>query len=129
MPLNYNLERIANYEDVCWLTTPDGVTHKPMNPKTEALIFITIAIGLPEIRTDNVDEFAIRCAMWEKVAGPMCRDGKGDPWPITRGDVEAHVGLSTTASSLTLARFNGHIARVLRDEVTDGVRRAKAVRA
>jgi hypothetical protein len=96
MSLNWNIEKIVNYKQVCWVESDekneDGTPKVRLNPVTEALIFNAIAIDMGEITHDNASEVYARTRILENLNGPlMIRDGK--PSPMTTEDIEAHVGL------------------------------------
>lgn len=92
MSLDFKLTEIKDYETVCY----DG---DQMNPKTEAIIWMTmftkVGWGLTE---DNIEEFIARATMYEKMRGAVLQMPEGDrlaPMPLTREDMLAHVGLWT----------------------------------
>lgn len=107
MALHYNLSAIKDNETVCW-TGPDDDAR--MNPVTEGLIFMTISVGIPKITEENWREFAVRYLM---VHGALQFDGD----LYSPQDIQAHVGLSTNASAMSKAKFNGSITRVLRERI------------
>jgi hypothetical protein len=84
MSLDFNLTKIKNYKSVCW-------RGENMNPVTEALIWSTMAVGIGVISDKTLDKFSQRLRVWERVHGPFLH-GRG---PITRAEVEDHLGLST----------------------------------
>jgi len=101
MALNFQFEKIANYMDVVWVG--DGEERR-MNPVTEALIFGTMSVGLGEITDSNVDEFAARFRIIEKIHGAMLYkpnpDGEGTiDWFLTDEDFIAHIGLTTNVTN------------------------------
>jgi hypothetical protein len=87
MPLTWNLEGIENHKEVCWLK--DG----RMNPVTNALILSTMSIGMNRITPTNVDEFAARYRIIEKLHGPFVMKGDGESYYLTDEDIIAHIGL------------------------------------
>jgi len=89
MALQWNVEKIDNYKEVCWIGEGD---ERRMNPVTEGLIFNSMAIGIGSITADNAAEVFARTRIMESVNGAMLiKNGK--PTMITMEDVEAHIGL------------------------------------
>jgi hypothetical protein len=96
MSLSWNVEKIDNYETVCWIKKEDGEGSR-LNPVTEALIFNSMAIDIGLITNDNAAEVFARTRILESVNGEMLiKSGKGTM--ITIEDIRAHVGLSTNVS-------------------------------
>lgn len=111
MSLNFSFENIANYEQVCWIYDGDD---KRMNPVTEALIFGTMSVGLGAITDKNVDEFAARFRVIEKIHGAMLYkpnpDGEGIiDWYLSDEDFIVHIGLSCNVSNETRSKWAGRI--------------------
>jgi hypothetical protein len=75
---------------------------------TEAIIFITIPIGMPRIEEKTVEEFFRRVAAWEMATGAICVE-HGDDGPKSRyttlDDIRLRVGLRTNASPKTKHQF------------------------
>lgn len=96
MALNWNVEKIDNYETVCWIGEK-GSDDRRMNPVTEALIFNSMAIDIGLITDDNAAEVFARTRILESINGGMLiKDGKESK--ITIEDIKAHVGLSTNVA-------------------------------
>lgn len=70
-------------------------TEDSMNGVTYALIMLTMPMGMGQITEQNAAEFYARVHFYEKLAGPMLRDGQGNDVYITAANVRDHVGLST----------------------------------
>lgn len=98
MALTYNFEKIKDYKETVWL--PSG----EMNPVTHALIFGTMSVGLGSITDKNVEEFAARFRIVEKLHGPFLRDAGGDRF-ITDEEFVAHIGLVCNVSNETRAKW------------------------
>lgn len=110
MSLDYKLTDIENYEETCLIVADRDdffrgikIGDKVLNPLTESLIFLTLSVragwGITE---ENVEEFAARVDLWQKINGAMLRkkDEGSDEWvdrPVTRADIDAHLGLWTNA--------------------------------
>lgn len=73
-----------------------------MNPVTNALIWMTMGVGMGTITADNALEFYTRCTISEKLFGAslsVAKEGSGrEPRPFTYGDIIAHVGLKTNVT-------------------------------
>ena len=122
MSLNWNLEGIKDYKQVCWIGGDDDLDRR-MNPVTNALIFGTIAVGLGSITDKNVDEFAARFRIMEKVHGCMItKDGK--PEFLTDEDFISHIGLVCNVSNETRAKWAGRIFNNKQTSITEDLARA-----
>jgi hypothetical protein len=98
MSLNFNLSKISNWQEL--IDSETGC----LKPLTEALVFVTLTIGMREITKKNVIEFACRAHLFESYIGPFLVGSTGAV-PITLVDVQRHIGLSTNVRLLTRARF------------------------
>ena len=92
MSLTWDLENIKDYKTVCWKKDGD------MNPVTNALIWGTMGVGIGHITDKNVDEFAARFRILEKLHGAfLYKPGKGGKgkvdWYLSDEDFIAHIGL------------------------------------
>ena len=97
MSLNYDLSHIANWQE---LLDSSGCTA----PTTEAVIFLTLFVGMNEITERNMVEFACRVHLFETFGDPLLK-GPNGPVRLTLADVQRHIGLRTNANTLTRARF------------------------
>lgn len=136
MSLNYDLQKIDNFRDLCYERKPldeltgggdwweedgEGVRQ---NPVTKSLIFATMEVGLGSITKQNAVEFYARLSLVEKVRGAYVRripedGGRPVEEPITLEQVQAHIGLSTNVARETPARW----AKRFYDNWTADVRR------
>jgi hypothetical protein len=110
MSLDWNLTKIKNSEEVCWEKNEDG-TDK-LNPVTESLIWLTMAIDIGSITEENQSDFYCRIAMYEKLFGTMLsywKDSEKISVPITPEDIHNHIGLSTNVGKGTDAAFRKRI--------------------
>jgi hypothetical protein len=111
MSLNWNLENIQDHKTVCWIETgetfDDGTKKVRMNPVTETLIFMTMAVKLGSITKTNADDFYARLKLIEKLDGPFMTDSEGKARLFTPEDIAAHVGLACNVTSETFAKFLG----------------------
>lgn len=143
MPLNWYVGNIKNSEDVCWITaTRNDVNYgrkrgeEYLHPITDALIWATMTIGLNEITEENIDEWEKRLALANQIdwiSKPFVwngnepdADGKNahcfEARPLTRADVERHIGLSTNASYESPSEWR---KRVVEQMTREGLREAK----
>lgn len=109
MSLNWNVENVKGYKELCWVSAPADAPHGEykkgediLNPVTHALIFHTIAIGIGEITEENAREFYVRVHCWEAMKGASLQhrekiDGKDTILQdyITEEQVREHIGLTT----------------------------------
>jgi hypothetical protein len=105
MSLNWNVEKIKDYKNVCWIDGEDegeAGDDRRMNPVTETLIFGTMGVGLGNITARNVDEFAARFRILERIHGAFLYkpDGKGGTkdWLVSDEDFIMHIGLACNVS-------------------------------
>ena len=109
MPLTWDLSQIKDHRDICWIGDEKG--DEPdihMNPVTETLIFMTIAVKLGAITEANADEFYARLKIIEKLDGPfLSRQGK--PEYFTPEMVQTHIGLVCNVTNESTAKFFGSL--------------------
>jgi hypothetical protein len=126
MALNFSFDKIANYQTTCWIGEGD---ERRMNPVTEALIFGTMTVGLGSITDSNVDEFAARFRVIEKIHGAQLYkpnpDGPGTmDWFLTDEDFIAHIGLSCNVSNETRSKWAGRIFNNKQTSITEELARS-----
>jgi len=80
-----------------------------MASTTEALIWLTMAVGMGTITAKNWRQFYTRVAFVERVFGARRRSVEDGPVFIAPKDVQAHIGLTTNVSRMTDAQFTKHI--------------------
>jgi hypothetical protein len=118
MPLNWDLRHIADKdrEGLCWRTAerdnPDRgeeAGERYMTAALEALIWATMALGVPVLDAKTLPEFTKRLALWERVHGAYRQqrgaDGTLAPKYFTAAEVAEYSGLRTNASRYTPAQF------------------------
>ncbi len=101
MSLDYKLDKIRDYETVCWEAKGQ------MNPTTRALIFYTRAVGLGEIADKNVGEWCFRLKLLARLddrARPLSPLNHCLDVP-TVADLRRHIGLTTNATNETRAAW------------------------
>jgi hypothetical protein len=141
MGLNWNLSSVKNFKQVCyevfvgsheemqkrvdampffgpsWQWTDDTQTAVTrMHPTTFTLVFASISVGMGEITQKNVNEYYRRLSIYEKTNGALRNahhaDGTVVPFPYSRDEVEAHIGLNTNVSPMTTRSFNSRIRKM-----------------
>jgi hypothetical protein len=121
MALHYWFEKIDNYKNVVWVGEKDEVR---MNPVTETLIFGAISVGLGEITRSNVDEWAARFRIIEKLQGPFLVKAGGKPWHVSDDDFIAHIGLQVNVGNETRAQWVRRIFTNKQTSITDDFARS-----
>lgn len=95
MALNWNIAKVKDWEKL------EGAERSI----TDAIVWATMAVGIPEITEKNVDEFYARVHLFELLVGSY-RQKEGKAVYITKDDVKRRVGLYTNASRYTRNQFN-----------------------
>jgi len=126
LALTYEFTNIKDYKNVVWIADPTEANPDQvrMNPVTEVLIFGTMSVGLGSITDKNVDEFAARFRIIEKVHGPMLVDGEGKHRFVTDEEFTAHIGLVCNVSNETRAQWARRIFVTKQTSVTDDFARS-----
>jgi hypothetical protein len=132
MSLDWSIENVENQRDLCWHKrdekAPDGEDLYDLKVLTEALIHMTITVGMSKITEQNYEEFWSRVAMLEEVHGPniirRTADGVESVY-ITLEDVKNHIGLHTNAAPMSRTKFNGDVINRLKRKVEDRKRKEK----
>lgn len=115
MSLNFELTKIENWEKLCYIKVvdkDDGKTYERINPVTEAIIFMTMAVGIGEITAKTWEEFALRAHMFG-----FLDHGLGAK--VMAADIRAHIGLRCNVSSTSKAKF----AKALEDSMRRAAQR------
>ena len=112
MALHWDISKVVDYRGTCYIPdpkAPDDRGEDRLNPVTEVLIFRAMTVGMPVITQANYVEFYLRCRTATEVFGlPLYRHNEGEgfeKYDVTLDDVEAHIGLSTNASTIKLRDF------------------------
>jgi hypothetical protein len=123
MSLDYDLTKIADSDNVCFVKVKGGVRIRPL---TEALIFFTVVADIGKITEKNAREFATRLRAYELVCGAICASDNEELTPESA--VRAHIGLETnvfpTGSRL---KFGKKLARVLMERAEKSLKADAAV--
>ena len=111
MPLTYDFTKIENWEQVCQRKLKEG--DEGFDPKkdlyrntplAEAMIWMTIFIGMREITEKNWEQFFWRTRLLEVTTGAYRYSDEGDHY-FTKDEIKSMIGLSTNASEMTKAEF------------------------
>lgn len=125
MALTWDFHNIKDHKTLCWLEPEDPQSR--MNPITEALVWMTLIVGIYEITEKNYMEFYFRVSFEEKLNGSFLTNSK-DPKqkvpPLTLEQVKSHIGLRTNAGSYTKSQF---ALKLFKRHAEDCERRLKAV--
>ena len=109
MSLDWRVNDIANYKELCWQATgeknKDGDDTFRLNPVTDALVWATMTVGIPRITEKNWKEFFVRQGAVDHVCGPALSNRKTGKSMLTEEAIHAHIGLATNASTITAAKF------------------------
>ena len=127
MALSWQVDGIKDYETVWW-EGEKGSIDRRMNPVTEALIFGTMSVGLGSITDKNVDEFAARFRIIEKIHGAQLY--KPDPsgegrvdWFVSDEDFIAHIGLVCNVTNETRSKWAQRIFNNKQTSMTEELAR------
>jgi hypothetical protein len=133
MSLNSDLTAIKNMDKLCYVPDPETPENErteekgwKMNPITEALIWITMAVDMGEITEKNVDEFYWRLRFQEKfrnykilIAKSIKDKNAGRGFNPTYKQIRAHIGLKTNAATATRAKFMVRMIRAMEQEMDE----------
>jgi hypothetical protein len=137
MSLNYDLTKVTNFKKVCHVLNPeipkDERTESygfKLNPITEALIWITIGVDIPEITKKNVNEFYWRMRFIQKfkeikILNGTDKLGRIHTFNPNLKQIKAHIGLKTNASNYTRAQFMQRMKKDLESLMDDILYREK----
>ena len=92
MSLNWNVQKVDNYEEM--QETESGIT--------DAVVWLTMAVGIGEITETNVEEFAQRTALVQMLNGPWLVRGIY----VTEEMIRRRIGLYTNVSDETWAAWS-----------------------
>lgn len=121
MALTWDLQSIDDTKNLCWIKQEDGTTK--MNGLTETLIWATMFCCMNKISKQTYKDFHRRLIELEIASG-----GKGLLWQEhietgersfrspTLEEVEAHIGLSTNATTKNKREWGNQLKRIVQDE-------------
>ena len=117
MSLNWSIENVENFKEVCWVPDPDDEEMVHLNPVTHNLIWTTISIGMGEITEKNAEEFYLRTSMWQRLSDLWTAEER-----LTYEDVLRHIGLHTNVSYETKTKWLNRMYDYEKREVAAHVR-------
>lgn len=104
MALTWDISKIDNYKELCFIPDPDPKA-KPddvhLNPVTDVLIWSTISVGFSEITEKNYGDFYRRLYALEHAGITFLRkseDGEETNRNPNLYEVYIHIGLKTNAT-------------------------------
>lgn len=117
MPLTWEIDKIENYKELCWL--PDSKEGEELkfrvSPITEVLIWRTMVVDMGKITSENVNEFAWRLMLYEKIFGGAILDN-GEERALTYEEVRAHIGLVTNVSTTSRTAWRKRLLKMIENE-------------
>jgi len=120
MSLNWDLSKIDNYKELCFTDYEDD--KGMIEPITEAIIFMCMAIGMSGITKKNLGEFCIRAHMTQKLEGPWMQrsvdGGKMEKYALDVTNFKLHVGLKVNVTQEHKPWFNKKLRRMATDHLT-----------
>jgi len=126
MSLDWRLDKIKDYENLCFVPTgekkADGTDKVKLASIAEGLIWTCMVIDMGGITAKNAEEFARRTMIVEQALGPMLSDGKDNDYYLTLADVQAHVGLSTNVHTKGKVQFRTILERKIERDARDRAR-------
>lgn len=122
MSLDFNLTGIENYEQVCWIYNAEGERER-LNPVTDVIILSTMMTGIGHITDKNIDEYAARYRIIEKLNGPFLRR-EGEEYCLTDEEIFAHIGLVCNVRNETRAEWTRRLFANKQTSITDEYRHA-----
>lgn len=114
MALTADYTRIKEYEKIVY-------ENGELKPRVEALVFVTMFVGMGELSEKNFDEFLDRITLWEKVNGSFLKHSNEEgitPVPFTQENLKPYVGLRTNASTKTRKRFLLELGDIALEKLT-----------
>lgn len=112
MSLNWDLTKIENYKELCWLEPQEDMGIFPsllngegkfLNPITDSLIWGTMAVSIGKIAEDNATGFLARLIWADRLDGRGTKvqhweDGKWKTRDLKLQDIRDHIGLTTNVA-------------------------------
>jgi len=111
MPLNYDLSKINNYEELL-------KESKEMMQPYNTIVLSTMIVGLGEITEKNYNKFYNRLNTCERLNGAFLWDSDTKtPMYIQEEDVKRMIGLKVNVGNDTKAKFISRVKRMLPSEL------------
>ena len=110
MPLTWDVSKCD--EDTCWRKAPEDIPAQGIKKGTqylrgqaEAMIWLTMAVSMPEITERNWHEFYMRVNLYERLFGEYLLDEDHNPMFVPASLVQNMIGLKTNVSPETLRKW------------------------
>lgn len=111
MSLNYELNKIKNWEEMCITENEEGTI---LQPTTHALVFLMMNIGYSSITEDNWEDVWRRVYISEQLLGARRKQTfEGDTIDLffRPENIWAHIGLTTNVGTTSFQEFAYSIMR------------------
>jgi hypothetical protein len=100
MSLNWNLQKIKNWQKLCYMPDPQDAGETILNPVTYVIIMSSISLDLDSITESNVWEWYKRLRYLEETQQfYLLSVGKKKRNPTLK-ELKAHIGLSVNVTSV-----------------------------
>lgn len=130
MALNWDITKIENVEDLCWIENDDPNRTEDekfkLNPITESLIHLSMLTGIPKITKNNYKEIALRLVELEILGLAMVStEGVEERTEFetlkkyrnpSEEEVRLHIGMTTNVTPREPKKWNSYIRRLLREQ-------------
>jgi|TARA_R110000824_G_scaffold392694_2_gene591241 hypothetical protein len=133
MSLNWDLTTIENNKELCWVPSTEEAGKVELHTVTNVLIWATMLVGFSKITEKNYKDFHRRLIEWEVVADGMIRSRvEGGEWEDrmpTLQEVQAHIGLTTNASTKTNRQWISNLGTKVTEEASRRIHKEDMDRA
>lgn len=126
MPLNWRINEIKNFNDVCYEerepSPSSGSRAKKVTAlklRTEQLIFATMVVGMNHISEKNHLEFWYRLHLYESMFGTFRLDEDGDWLFYLLPDVKDHIGLHTNATIVPFGKWSRRVKETYLERIQE----------
>ena len=119
MSLDWYLDEIKDWENVCWMDTgktdENGTPYRRLRATTDALIWATQSLGMDRINEKTYERFHKRLTEYTNVTGKYMMqrwDETGESFQDinpTLEDIQQHIGLYTNAPNMTQKQWKNHL--------------------
>ena len=133
MSLQWDLTKIENYNELCWLENKDPDKKEGdnfyLNPVTEALVHLSMFTGINRITEKNYKELSKRLVELEilgiailpqeevvDVDEQMPKNLKRNP---RQNEVKLHIGLTTNVTPKDNKKWGNEIRRIIREQANE----------
>jgi hypothetical protein len=135
MPLNWNVANVKDHDNVCFYeakkSDPDtGLVkgERYLKGFTDALVWLTMSVGLDEITEDNIDEWVYRLGIEYAIHDSTVSRCVNGEWVRMRHDensLRKHIGLYTNAGTISREEYHQKVIRFLASKGEDILEDAK----